>query len=127
MQSKLLAEPVMNNLGVYWEKRPPTAVTIVAVVLLASIISAKIFGLVSTLLILSALITLHEFGHWILARISGIAVPIFSVGLGSASQVKVMCGLLALSFSSDLFLWVVLSNPMISRLRAPHLLGVPLL
>jgi regulator of sigma E protease len=80
----------MNKLGVYWGKRPPTAVTIVAVVLLASIISAKIFGLVSTLLILSALITLHEFGHWIIARISGIAVPVFSVGLGSANQVKVM-------------------------------------
>lgn len=90
MQSNLLAEPVMNKLGVYWGKRPPTAVTIVAVVLLASIISAKIFGLVSTLLILSALITLHEFGHWIIARISGIAVPVFSVGLGSANQVKVM-------------------------------------
>jgi regulator of sigma E protease len=36
------------------------------------------------------LITLHEFGHWIIARISGIAVPVFSVGLGSANQVKVM-------------------------------------
>ena len=80
----------MNKFGFYEGKRPPTSVTIIAVVLLASIISAKIFGLVSTLLILSALITLHEFGHWIVARIAGIDVPVFSVGLGSANQVKVM-------------------------------------
>ncbi len=90
MQLNLLVERIMNKLGVYWGKRPPTAVTIIVVVLLASIISAKIFGLVSTLLILSALITLHEFGHWIIARMSGIAVPVFSVGLGSANQVKVL-------------------------------------
>lgn len=80
----------MNKFGFYEGKRPPTSVSIIAVVLLASIISAKIFGLVSTLLILSALITLHEFGHWIVARIAGIDVPVFSVGLGSANQVKVM-------------------------------------
>jgi|GEM_PF-422024 len=80
----------MNKFGFYEGKRAPTSVTIIAVVLLASIISAKIFGLVSTLLILSALITLHEFGHWIVARIAGIDVPVFSVGLGSANQVKVM-------------------------------------
>lgn len=80
----------MNKLASYVSKRPPNVVTIIAVVVLASIVSAKIFGMVSTLLILSALITLHEFGHWIVARISGIDVPVFSVGLGRAEQVKVM-------------------------------------
>lgn len=80
----------MNELVMKMGKRPSKAVLIVAAVVLASIVSAKIFGMVSTLLILSALITLHEFGHWMVARISGIDVPIFSVGLGSANQVKVM-------------------------------------
>lgn len=90
MQSNLLVERIMNKLASYVSKRPPNVVTIIAVVVLASIVSAKIFGMVSTLLILSALITLHEFGHWIVARISGIDVPVFSVGLGRAEQVKVM-------------------------------------
>lgn len=90
MPSNLLVERIMNKLASYVSKRPPNVVTIIAVVVLASIVSAKIFGMVSTLLILSALITLHEFGHWIVARISGIDVPVFSVGLGRAEQVKVM-------------------------------------
>lgn len=80
----------MNKLVMKMGRHPSKTVLIVAAIVLASMISAKIFGMVSTLLILSALITLHEFGHWIVARISGIDVPVFSVGLGSASQVKVM-------------------------------------
>ncbi|MBP9091225.1 site-2 protease family protein [bacterium] len=80
----------MNKLVMYEGKRPPTSMLIVAAVVLASIVSVRIFGMVATLLILSAWITLHEFGHWIVARISGIEVPVFSVGLGSANQAKVM-------------------------------------
>ena len=86
MPSNLLVERIMNKLASYVSKRPPNVVTIVALVVLASVVSATIFGIVSTLLILSALITLHEFGHWIVARISGIDVPVFAVGLGRADQ-----------------------------------------
>src|SRR3990167_9361035 len=81
-----LVEKIMNKLVMNMGKRPSTSVLTIAAVVLASIVSAKIFGMVSTLLILSALITLHEFGHWIVARVSGIDVPVFSVGLGSANQ-----------------------------------------
>lgn len=80
----------MNSIGMSLSKRPSSSVLTIAAVTLASIVSVRIFGMVATLLILSAWITLHEFGHWIVARISGIDVPVFSVGLGSASQVKVM-------------------------------------
>jgi len=58
-----------------------------AVILLLSI---WLFGVIMTILILSILITLHELGHWLIARCSGIKVPIFSVGFGRADQSRVL-------------------------------------
>lgn len=65
------------------EKRAATC----AVILLLSI---WLFGVIMTILILGILITLHEFGHWLIARRSGIEVPIFSVGFGRADQARVL-------------------------------------
>lgn len=65
------------------EKRAATC----AVILLLSI---WLFGVIMTILILGILITLHEFGHWLMARRSGIEVPIFSVGFGRADQSRVL-------------------------------------
>ena len=37
---------------------------------------------ISLLIVLSVLITVHEFGHFIAAKSVGIAVPRFSLGFG---------------------------------------------
>ncbi|MBS1991281.1 MAG: site-2 protease family protein [Cyanobacteria bacterium SZAS LIN-3] len=58
--------------------------------IVASLLSSKVFGVVAALTIISVLITLHEFGHWLVARCFGIAVPIFSVGFGRADQATVL-------------------------------------
>lgn len=54
------------------------------------LLSVWMFGVITTILILAVLITLHEFGHWIVARFYDIEVPIFSVGFGRADQAKVL-------------------------------------
>lgn len=59
------------------------------------ILSFFMFGAIIALLIIGLLITLHEFGHWLVARRAGIEVPIFSVGFGRADQARILgsfCG-----------------------------------
>jgi len=69
-----------------------TKASIVAALL---ILSFWMSGAIIALLIIGLLITLHEFGHWLVARRAGIDVPIFSVGFGRADQARVLgkfCG-----------------------------------
>ncbi|HNB22328.1 MAG TPA: M50 family metallopeptidase [Candidatus Melainabacteria bacterium] len=54
------------------------------------VMSSLLFGAIVALLIIGVLITLHEFGHWIVARSAGIEVPIFSVGFGPADKARVL-------------------------------------
>lgn len=63
---------------------------IAAAVLLAAVLSSAVFGVIATIIILAVLITLHEFGHWSVARLFGIEVPVFSVGFGSAEQARTL-------------------------------------
>jgi regulator of sigma E protease len=57
-----------------------------AAVLLAALLSSAVFGIIATIIVVALLILLHEFGHWIVARIQGIDVPVFSVGFGREDQ-----------------------------------------
>jgi regulator of sigma E protease len=57
-----------------------------AAVVLASMLSSAVFGAVTTLMVLAVLITLHEFGHWLVGRVFGITIPVFSVGFGTAAS-----------------------------------------
>lgn len=75
-----------------------TSTKILAALLVASIISTWVFGAVITILLVGALITLHEFGHWIAARLSSINVPIFSVGFGPREKARVLGNWMGTSF-----------------------------
>lgn len=46
------------------------------------LLSPKLTGLVSALLLVGVLITLHELGHFLMARRMGAAVDVFSIGFG---------------------------------------------
>lgn len=54
------------------------------------LIGAWKFGVVIALLIIGVLITLHEFGHWLIARRFGIEVPVFAVGFGRRDQAHII-------------------------------------
>ncbi|MBY0359510.1 MAG: M50 family metallopeptidase [Candidatus Obscuribacterales bacterium] len=45
-------------------------------------------GVIAMIAGLVALVVVHEFGHWIVARLCGFAVPTFSVGMGSAPRLR---------------------------------------
>lgn len=60
---------------------------IIAALLLLSVWK---FGAIVALFIIGVLITLHEFGHWLIARRFGIEVPIFAVGFGRRDHARVI-------------------------------------
>lgn len=45
-------------------------------------------GVIAMIAGLVALVVVHEFGHWIVARLCGFAVPTFSVGMGSSPRLR---------------------------------------
>jgi len=48
----------------------------------ALLLSPKVTGLLSALLLVGVLITLHELGHFLMARRMGVPVDVFSIGFG---------------------------------------------
>ena len=56
------------------------------------------------------LITVHEFGHWLFARIFGFATPVFSVGFGKRSVAGPGCWVRSgrQSFAYRPFPWVAM-------------------
>ena len=53
--------------------------------LLSSVISSgmsSVPGIITMVLGLCLLITIHELGHWLVARLFGFQTPVFSIGFG---------------------------------------------
>lgn len=59
---------------------------------IASIVTnSKILTLMITLVGFTAVITIHEFGHFIFCKLFGVAAPTFSIGMGPAIIKKKIC------------------------------------
>ena len=73
-----------------------------------TIIDPLIFNLLSFLAVIGILVTVHEYGHYIVGKLFGVKVLCFSVGFGRPIYKYKSKRVIKLNIGYPLFLWVVM-------------------